>query len=95
MTLRNLAQFEDLKNIAIGSGFGFRYDFNFLIFRLDLGFKTYEPYLQKNKWFQHYKFQNAQYTMSVITTHSKTNIQLKNQYESFKHIKPLQSWSKN
>lgn len=32
-----------LENIAFGSGFGFRYDFNFFIIRLDMGFKTYDP----------------------------------------------------
>ncbi|PIE48487.1 MAG: hypothetical protein CSA40_00190 [Flavobacteriales bacterium] len=33
-----------LKDIAVGSGFGLRYDFSFLVLRVDLGFKTYEPY---------------------------------------------------
>ena len=33
----------DLNEIAIGSGFGVRYDFDFFIFRLDTGFKTYDP----------------------------------------------------
>ena len=49
---------QSLENIAVGSGFGFRYDFSFLILRLDLGFKTYEPYLE-NKWFQNYNFNNS------------------------------------
>ena len=30
--------FNSLKDIAIGSGFGFRYDFSFFIFRFDIGF---------------------------------------------------------
>ncbi|MDD3723310.1 MAG: BamA/TamA family outer membrane protein, partial [Lutibacter sp.] len=34
-----------IKDIAIGSGFGIRYDLSFILLRLDLGFKTYEPYL--------------------------------------------------
>ena len=52
--------FSSLKDIAIGSGFGIRYDFSFLVFRLDIGFKTYEPYLSSsNKWFQNYNFGNA------------------------------------
>jgi len=50
---------KSLKNIAIGSGFGVRYDFNFLVLRLDLGFKTYEPYLEQKKWFRNYNFNNA------------------------------------
>ena len=54
-----LHSFYDLKNIAVGSGFGFRYDFTFLILRMDLGFKTYEPYLEDNKWFQNYDFTHS------------------------------------
>jgi outer membrane protein assembly factor BamA len=48
-----------LENIAIGTGFGIRYDFNFLVLRLDLGFKTYEPYLTQKKWFQNYNLENS------------------------------------
>lgn len=48
---------KSINNIAVGTGFGMRYDFNFLVIRLDLGFKTYEPYLQGNqKWFSNYNF---------------------------------------
>ena len=47
-----------IEEIAIGSGIGMRYDFSFLIFRVDLAFKTYEPYLNNNKWFSHYNFKN-------------------------------------
>ncbi|WP_243739406.1 translocation and assembly module lipoprotein TamL [Flavicella sediminum] len=50
---------KSLENIAVGSGFGVRYDFNFLVLRLDLAFKTYEPYLTNNKWFQNYDLSNA------------------------------------
>lgn len=51
--------FNSIKDIAIGSGVGARYDFGFLIFRLDLGFKTYEPYLNSSsKWFRNYNFAN-------------------------------------
>ena len=53
-----LQQFSDLANIAVGSGFGFRYDFSFLLLRLDVAFKTYEPYLSGDKWFQNYDFSN-------------------------------------
>ncbi len=62
------AKFKDLsslKNIAIGSGFGARLDFNFLILRLDVGFKTYEPYLNDNKWFKNYNFANAAYQIGI------------------------------
>lgn len=45
---------KSLENIAIGSGIGLRYDFNFLVFRLDWAFKTFEPYLNEDKWFSNY-----------------------------------------
>ncbi len=35
--------FSSLKDLAIGSGIGFRYDFDFFVFRFDLGYKTYDP----------------------------------------------------
>ncbi len=61
-----LKGFSSLKDIAIGSGFGLRYDFNFLVFRLDIGFKTYEPYLQQHKkWFTNYNFNHAVYNIGI------------------------------
>lgn len=57
--------FSSLENIAVGSGFGARLDFNFLILRFDVGFKTYEPYLKDNKWFRNYNFNNAVYNVGI------------------------------
>ena len=57
--------FNSLKEIAIGSGFGIRYDLSFLIFRTDFGFKTYEPYLPNNRWFKHYNFKNAVFNFGI------------------------------
>ena len=54
-----------LQDIAVGSGFGARLDFNFLVVRLDVGFKTYEPYLKNEKWFQNYNFSNAVYNIGI------------------------------
>lgn len=49
-----------LKDIAVGSGFGFRYDFNFFVVRLDMGFKTYNPSDEIGKrWFRDYNFGNS------------------------------------
>ena len=49
-----------LKNSAIGSGFGFRYDFNFFIVRMDLGFKTYNPSeVEGRKWFKDYNLDKS------------------------------------
>ena len=56
---------QSLKDIAVGAGFGLRYDFSFLVFRLDLGFKMHEPYLAENKWFQNYNFSNAVYNIGI------------------------------
>lgn len=50
---------ESLKNSAIGTGFGIRYDFSFFVFRTDLGLKTYEPYLEGNRWFQNYNVRSG------------------------------------
>ena len=48
--------FKSLQDIAVGSGFGLRYDFNFFVVRLDLGFKTYNPADDVKKWFHNYNF---------------------------------------
>lgn len=59
-------KFSSLKNSAVGSGFGIRYDFGFLVFRFDIGFKTYEPYLVSGKkWFTNYNFGNAVYNIGI------------------------------
>jgi outer membrane protein assembly factor BamA len=50
----------DLKEIALGTGFGLRYDLSFFVIRFDLGFKTYNPANETNKrWFQEYNFANS------------------------------------
>ena len=55
-----------LQYTAVGSGFGLRYDFGFLVFRFDIGFKTYEPYLPSgNRWFVNYNFGNAVYNIGI------------------------------
>jgi len=57
--------FSSLKDIAIGSGIGARLDFSFLILRLDVGFKTYEPYLTGNKWLQNFNLSSAVYNIGI------------------------------
>ena len=44
---RSFNGFEDLNELAIGSGIGVRYDSGLFIFRLDMGLKTYNPALIK------------------------------------------------
>lgn len=44
---------KSLESIALGTGFGLRYDFGLFIVRGDLGFKTYNPAkLENEKWFK-------------------------------------------
>lgn len=58
--------FKSLKDIAIGSGFGLRYDFSFFVFRFDVGFKTYDPsYQDENRWFNDFNFGNAVYNIGI------------------------------
>ena len=48
---------KSLQNIAVGSGIGFRYDFDFFVFRIDLGYKTYDPAREINdRWFKGINF---------------------------------------
>ncbi|WP_248723785.1 BamA/TamA family outer membrane protein [Seonamhaeicola sp. ML3] len=55
-----------LKDIAVGSGFGLRYDLSYFIFRFDIGFKTYNPtYTLGNRWFKDYNFSNAVYNIGI------------------------------
>jgi len=57
---------DSLKDIAVGSGFGLRYDFSFFVFRFDIGFKTYDPsYRDNNRWFNDYNFANAVYNIGI------------------------------
>ena len=52
--------FKDLKEIALGTGFGLRYDLSFFVIRFDLGFKTYNPANENGKrWLNEYNFANS------------------------------------
>lgn len=56
---------KDLRELAIGSGLGLRYDFSFFLLRFDTGFKTYEPYLNERKWLRNYNFKNAVFNLGI------------------------------
>ena len=57
---------QSLEDIAVGSGFGLRYDFGFFVLRGDIGFKTYNPaYPKANRWFKDYNFSNAVYNIGI------------------------------
>jgi outer membrane protein assembly factor BamA len=56
----------DLKELALGTGFGLRYDFSFFVVRFDLGFKTYNPANEINKrWFSEYDFANSVFNFGI------------------------------
>lgn len=58
--------FNSLKDIAVGSGFGIRYDFEFFVMRFDTGFKTYDPSQNEgNRWFKDYNFRNAVFNIGI------------------------------
>jgi len=57
--------FSSFKNIAVGTGIGARVDFDFLVIRLDLGFKTYEPYLNGKRWFQNFDLSNSVLNLGI------------------------------
>ena len=58
--------FESLKDLALGAGFGLRYDFDFFILRLDTGFKAYNPtYNSNNRWLKDFNFSNAVYNIGI------------------------------
>ena len=45
--------FKSLKDVALGSGFGLRYDLGFFVIRTDFGFKTYNPAKEyAQRWFK-------------------------------------------
>lgn len=48
---------KDLRDMALGTGVGIRYDFNFFVIRFDLGFKTYNPAnIEGRRWFKDINF---------------------------------------
>ncbi len=63
------AKFENIKDlgeIALGTGFGIRYDLSFFVVRLDLGFKTYNPAKEiGERWFTQYNFANVVYNFGI------------------------------
>ncbi|MBT8310052.1 MAG: outer membrane protein assembly factor [Flavobacteriaceae bacterium] len=58
--------FSSLGDIAIGAGFGLRYDFSFFVLRFDIGFKAHDPsYKDQNRWFNDFNFKNAVYNIGI------------------------------
>jgi outer membrane protein assembly factor BamA len=57
--------FTDLSELSIASGFGLRYDVQFFVIRIDLGFKTYNPGDPSQKWFKDYNFANTVFNFGI------------------------------
>ena len=58
--------FSSLKDIALGTGFGLRYDFGFFVLRGDIGFRAYDPsYRESNRWFNDFNFGHAVYNIGI------------------------------
>ena len=56
----------DLKEIAVATGIGLRYDFGFFVFRFDVGFKTHNPGNPiGERWFTDYSFRKAVYNIGI------------------------------
>ena len=58
--------FKDFKEIALGTGFGLRYDLDFFVVRFDLGFKTFNPANEMGKrWFYDYDFGHSVFNFGI------------------------------
>ena len=58
--------FSSLEDIALGTGVGLRYDFTYFVFRLDTGFKTYNPAREgSERWFKEFNFRNAVFNVGI------------------------------
>lgn len=58
--------FSSLGDLALGTGVGLRYDFTYFVFRLDVGFKTYNPAkVGSARWFDGYNFKQAAFNIGI------------------------------
>ena len=48
-----------LNSIALGTGFGFRYDMEYLVLRLDFGIGIHSPYSTKKSYYNIEKFRDG------------------------------------
>ncbi|WP_394975101.1 BamA/TamA family outer membrane protein [uncultured Croceitalea sp.] len=52
--------FSSLQDIALGTGFGLRYDLSYFVFRFDLGFKTHNPArIGSDRWFTDFNLNDS------------------------------------
>ena len=58
--------FGSLGDLALGTGFGLRYDFTYFVIRLDTGFKTYNPARDgSDRWLKDFNFQEAVFNIGI------------------------------
>ena len=63
---QNLNSLRDLNQIAIGTGFGLRYDFDYFVFRLDTAFKTFDPSKSPNeRWGSQVALKRAVFNIGI------------------------------
>lgn len=56
----------DIKELAVATGIGLRYDFGFFVLRFDVGFKTHNPARPVGeRWFKDYSFSKAVYNIGI------------------------------
>ncbi len=53
------------KEIALAYGFGIRMDFNFFLFRMDLGFKLHDPAATVQNWVAPTSFKNMAFHIAI------------------------------
>jgi outer membrane protein assembly factor BamA len=57
---------KDLNELAIGSGFGIRYNLGYFVLRLDMGLKAYNPVLDSNdRWMTDFKLNKAVFNIGL------------------------------
>ena len=63
---RTFNNLKDLNELAIGSGFGLRYDSGLFVFRLDMGLKTYNPARNKDeRWFKDFNLKKSVFNIGL------------------------------
>lgn len=57
---------EDLNELALGTGIGFRYDFSFFVVRLDAAIKAHNPALERgDRWFNNTQINKIVYNIGI------------------------------
>lgn len=58
--------FNSLADIALGTGFGLRYDLSYFVFRFDLGFKTHNPArIGSDRWFTDFNLNESVFNIGI------------------------------